>query len=117
MHGGEIYVPKIPSYKITDVAEAIAPSLPHKVVGIRPGEKIHEEMITSADSYTTFDLGSYYAILPGQSQASDIYANCLKYSRFPAGGAYNSANNTDFLDVESLRKLIIKNIDPGFTPI
>jgi len=62
--GGEIFVPKIPSYKILDVAEAIAPKKEKRVVGIRPGEKIHEEMITSADSFNTYDLGKYYVILP-----------------------------------------------------
>ena len=62
--GGEIFVPKIPSYRITDVAEAIAPGLEQRVVGIRPGEKIHEEMITSSDSFYTYDMGKYYAILP-----------------------------------------------------
>ena len=62
--GGEIFVPKIPSYKITDIAQAIGPDCEHKVVGIRPGEKIHEEMITMSDSFTTYDLGKYYAVLP-----------------------------------------------------
>src|SRR5688500_10202745 len=62
--GGEIYVPKIPSYRITDLAEAIGPECRKEVVGIRPGEKIHEEMITYADSFSTADIGKYYAILP-----------------------------------------------------
>ena len=62
--GGEIFVPKIPSYKITDVATAIAPECKHIEVGMRPGEKIHEEMITSSDSFYTYDLGNYYAIIP-----------------------------------------------------
>jgi FlaA1/EpsC-like NDP-sugar epimerase len=62
--GGEIFVPKFPSYKILDVAEAIAPNCKIEVVGIRPGEKLHEEMITASDSYTTYDLGKYFAILP-----------------------------------------------------
>lgn len=62
--GGELFVPKIPSYKITDVASAIAPNCEQRVVGIRPGEKVHEEMITSSDSFTTYDLGKYYVILP-----------------------------------------------------
>ena len=65
--GGEVFVPKIPSYKIPDVAIAIAPEMEQKVVGIRPGEKLHEEMITSSDSYNTVDLGKYYAILPQKS--------------------------------------------------
>jgi UDP-N-acetylglucosamine 4,6-dehydratase/5-epimerase len=63
-HGGEIFVPKIPSYRITDVAQAIGPDCEHPIIGIRPGEKIHEEMITAADSFNTVDLGPYYAVLP-----------------------------------------------------
>ena len=62
--GGELFVPKIPSYKILDVAKAIGPNCELKINGIRPGEKIHEEMITSSDSFTTYDLGKYYVILP-----------------------------------------------------
>ena len=62
--GGEIFVPKIPSYNIIDVAKAVAPECEIKFVGIRPGEKIHEEMITSSDSFNTYDLGKYYSILP-----------------------------------------------------
>ena len=66
--GGEIYIPKIPSYKIIDVAEAIGPNCEKKIIGIRPGEKIHEEMITSADSINTYDLGKYYVILPNKTK-------------------------------------------------
>ena len=62
--GGEVFVPKIPSYRIMDVAEAIGPNCEKEFVGIRPGEKLHEEMITSSDSVSTIDLGRYYAILP-----------------------------------------------------
>ena len=62
--GGEIFVPKIPSYRITDVAQAIGPECEHPVIGIRPGEKLHEEMITASDSFNTVDLGKYFAILP-----------------------------------------------------
>ena len=70
--GGEVFVPKIPSYRITDVAEAIGPSCEKPIVGIRPGEKIHEEMITASDSFTTFDLGSYYAILPSDGWVQEV---------------------------------------------
>src|SRR5688572_23132716 len=69
--GGELFVPKIPSYRIMDVADAIAPNVEKRIVGIRPGEKVHEEMITSSDSFTTYDLGKYYAILP-QTPTWDI---------------------------------------------
>ena len=77
--GGEIFVPKIPSYIIPDVATAIAPELDQKNVGIRPGEKLHEEMITSSDSYNTVDLGRYYAILPQKSPYSRkiMMASCI----------------------------------------
>lgn len=73
--GGEIFVPKIPSYRITDVAKAIGPDCEQRVVGIRPGEKIHEEMITESDSFNTVDLGRYYAILPSSGEYSiEAYA-------------------------------------------
>ena len=65
-NGGEIFIPKIPSYRILDVAEAIGPDCSKPIVGVRPGEKIHEEMITAADSLNTYDLGKYYVILPNK---------------------------------------------------
>ncbi len=113
--GGEIFVPKIPSYKITDVAQAIGPDCEHKIVGIRPGEKIHEEMITQSDSFTTYDLGKYYAILP-QTLLWDIeeYKTTHNAKKVPIGFSYNSESNEDWESVESLRELIIKHIDPNF---
>ena len=82
--GGEVFIPKIPSYRISDVATAIAPELEQKIVGIRPGEKLHEEMITSSDSYNTVDLGKYYAILPQNSPYSqyskDDYKKIFQWS-------------------------------------
>ena len=68
--GGEVLVPKIPSYRITDVARAIDPACRHEIIGVRPGEKIHEEMITVSDSFNTVDLGRYYAILPTPDKAA-----------------------------------------------
>ena len=116
--GGEIFVPKIPSYKISDVATAIAPELKQKVVGIRPGEKLHEEMLTVSDSYNTVDLGKYYAILPQKSPFSmyskDDYKKAFNGLDVPNGFSYNSGNNTDWETVNSLRKLIKKHIDPTF---
>ncbi|MDO6459540.1 UDP-N-acetylglucosamine 4,6-dehydratase (inverting) [Granulosicoccaceae sp. 1_MG-2023] len=105
--GGEVLVPKIPSYRITDVAKAIAPECKQEIVGVRPGEKIHEEMITPSDSTHTVDLGEYYAILPMAGHYS-IEAYCDKFSahRVPAGFSYNSGSNPDFLDVDALRTLI-----------
>ena len=105
--GGEILVPKIPSYRITDVAEAIAPGCRQEIVGIRPGEKIHEEMITDSDSFNTVDLGKYYAILPVASHyTTEEY--CAKNNGVPVpkGFAYNSGTNPEFLTVEQLRTLI-----------
>ena len=114
--GGEVFVPKIPSYRITDVAKAIGPDCEYPVVGVRPGEKIHEEMITESDSLNTVDLGEYFAILP----TSSVYSKeqyCEKNNGQPVepGFAYNSGTNPDFLDVESIRKLIRENLDPTFT--
>jgi len=105
--GGELFVPKIPSYRITDVAKAICPSSEKPVVGIRPGEKVHEEMITSSDSFNTVDLGHYYVILPtDNSRLSDHYVRDLKARRVPQGFCYNSGTNERFLTVDELRELI-----------
>lgn len=105
--GGEILVPKIPSYRITDVAEAVAPECRQEIVGIRPGEKIHEEMITDSDSFNTVDLGKYYAILPVASHYStEEYCAKTNAVPVPKGFAYNSGTNPEFLSVEQLRTLI-----------
>ncbi len=113
--GGELFIPKIPSYKITDVAKAIAPNLPMKEIGIRPGEKLHEEMITPTDSLSTIDIGNYYAILPS---VSDRYTNedFLKHHQakmVPQGFYYASDNNEQWDTVETLREKFAKDI-PGF---
>ena len=111
--GGEIFVPKIPSYLITDLAKAIAPECEQEIVGIRPGEKIHEEMITASDSLNTVDLGPYYAILQSTAdQAADDYIKCSGGSHVQPGFAYNSGTNPDFLAVEELRTLIREHVDP-----
>jgi len=114
--GGEIFVPKIPSYRILDVAEAVGPDCRHEVSGIRPGEKIHEEMITSSDSFYTVDLGDYYAVLSPTGK-HDVAAYCEDFGATPVepGYAYNSGSNPDFLTADQLRELIRQNIDPGFT--
>ena len=114
--GGEIFIPKIPSYHIADVARAIAPELPLKEIGIRPGEKLHEEMITPTDALNTIDLGPYYAILPS---VSDRYTNedFVKYHNaiyVPQDFHYSSDKNTDWETVESMRENIKKYIDPNF---
>lgn len=115
--GGEIFIPKIPSYKILDIAHAIAPECEIQVVGIRPGEKLHEEMITDTDSLHTIDLGRYYAILPSVSYTytEDEYIKHHKAVKVPFGFKYNSYTNTEWETIEGLRKLIVEHVDPNFT--
>ena len=116
--GGELFVPKIPSYRITDVAEAIGPSCEKPVVGIRPGEKIHEEMITASDSFSTIDLGRYYAILSSDGIVQQAYDQAgVATIPVPSGFAYNSGSNPQFLTVEQLRELIREHVDPSFVPV
>lgn len=113
--GGEIYVPKIPSYRITDLAEAIGPECEHPEIGIRPGEKIHEEMITQADSFSTYDLGNYFCILPQVTPWKlDQYISTFDARSVEPGFSYNSGENDQWLDVEALRKLIREQVDPEF---
>lgn len=113
--GGEIFVPKIPSYKITDVATAIGPECKQEIIGIRQGEKIHEEMITSSDSFNTYDLGKYYAILP---QAANFnlqdYIKHFNAKIVPQGFQYNSGENKEWVSVDEIRKLIREHVDPDF---
>ena len=114
--GGEIFVPKIPSYRILDMAEAIAPECEIKIVGIRPGEKLHEEMITDTDSINTIDIGSYYAILPSVSftyTEADFLAH-YQSNKVPFGFKYNSGTNAEWESIETLRQLINEHVDPGF---
>ena len=113
--GGEIFIPKIPSYKITDVAKAIAPNLPMKEVGIRPGEKLHEEMITATDSLNTIDIGKYYAILPSVSFAhhEEDFIKHHNGKKVPQGFYFASNNNENWDSVETLREKFLKVI-PGF---
>lgn len=114
--GGEIFVPKIPSYRITDVAKAIGPNCEHKVVGIRPGEKVHEEMITSSDSFSTYDLGRYYAILPQVTTWNiEDYKKHFNAKAVPIGFQYNSGENSEWVTVEQLRELIRTHVDQSFT--
>jgi len=105
--GGEVLVPKIPSYRIGDVATAIAPECEQRIIGIRPGEKIHEEMITASDSFNTVDMGDYFAILPVSADYS-IEDYCAAQGGTPVepGFAYSSGTNSDFLSIDQLRELI-----------
>ena len=114
--GGEIFVPKIPSYKILDIAEAIGPECEKPVVGIRPGEKIHEEMITSSDSFNTYDLGKYYAILPNIHRWKvEDFIEEFNAKKVPEGFRYNSGENDEWETVEDLRKHIKEYVDQTFT--
>jgi len=114
--GGELFVPKIPSYRIMDVAEAIGPDCEKPNVGIRPGEKVHEEMITSSDSYYTYDLGKYYAILPATHKWKlNDFIDTFKAKKVENGFKYTSGENTDWETVESLRDLIKEHVDPTFS--
>ncbi len=114
--GGEIFVPKIPSYRITDVAKAIGPDCEHPVIGIRPGEKIHEEMITASDSFYTYDLGKYYTILPSTHKWKlDDFISHFNAKRVAPGFRYNSGENEEWETVESLRELIREHVDAEFS--
>ena len=107
--GSEIFVPKIPSYKILDVAKAINPNSKIKIVGIRPGEKIHEEMITESDSHSTFDLGNCYAIVnPSNGNVLKYYINEKKFKKVPESFSYSSGQNIENLSVKELKNLINK---------
>lgn len=113
--GGEIFIPKIPSYKITDVADAISPNAKKPIIGIRPGEKLHEEMITETDSYSTLDCGKYFVILPSVLTWSvDAFAERFEAKFVEQGFKYNSGSNTQWVSVPELRKLIKEHVDPSF---
>jgi UDP-N-acetylglucosamine 4,6-dehydratase (inverting) len=110
--GGEIFVPKIPSYRITDLAKAICPECEHRVVGVRPGEKLHEEMITESDSRCTVDTGNYYAILPTAGRYSlDDYCKLMNARPVRPGFRYSSDVNSKFLTAEEIRSLIRIHVD------
>lgn len=115
MWGGELFVPKIPSYKILELAKAVAPNAKYENVGIRPGEKLHEEMITATDAINTIEFEDYYVILPS-TQIWDIEkfrkeSNTKEGKFCQFGFSYNSGNNEEFLSVDGLRELISKNVD------
>ena len=113
--GSEIFVPKIPSYKIETLARAIAPNATLEDIGIRPGEKLHEEMITSSDSFNTIEFDKYYAILPPDVNKQK-YLNHFSATEVESGFTYNSGSNQDWETEESLRKKIIEHVDENFKP-
>ena len=113
--GSELFVPKIPSYKILDVAEAIGPECTKPEIGIRPGEKIHEEMITPSDSYNTYDLGKYYTILPTIPPWDlEEFIKAFNARKVPKGFSYNSGTNKEWETITSLRELIRQHVDSTF---
>jgi len=114
MWGGEIFVPKIPSYRITDVAKAINPDCRLEVIGIRPGEKLHEEMITTTDALNTIEFQDYYVILPAAPPNWDIgrfikESNTIEGKLISDEFSYNSETNPNFMSVDELNKLIFSN--------
>jgi FlaA1/EpsC-like NDP-sugar epimerase len=115
--GGEILVPKIPSYRICDLAQAVGPNCRQDIIGIRPGEKLHEEMITNSDSINTIEFSEYYAIL-GTSMQENLkdYKKIFNARLVPSGFSYESGNNPEFLSVEQIRSLIKTLINPEFSP-
>ncbi len=125
MWGGELFVPKIPSYKILDLAEAVAPGVKIEEVGIRPGEKIHEEMITESDAVSTIEFEKYFVILPSVQLSGAAHMKLWDTEKFRTTSSYsqgkfcadnfkyNSGTNEWFLSVEELRDLVIKNVSGG----
>ena len=108
-YGGEIFVPKIPSYNVVDMAKAVCPKCSTTIVGIRPGEKLHEEMITLSDAPTTYDLGKYYVILPySPNKDLEDFIHRTKAQKVKEGFSYNSKDNQHYLKVEELKEMILK---------
>lgn len=115
--GGEIFVPKIPSYRVLDLAEAIAPACEIKYIGVRPGEKIHEEMITENDSLSTFQCKDLYVILPSAPVWNfEKWLSTFDATRVVAGFKYNSGLNDKWLTIDKIRTLVTKHLDPSFQP-
>lgn len=109
--GSELFVPKIPSFRITDVAMAVSPNCKQKIIGIRPGEKLHEEMITTSDSYHTIEANDYYIVLPpmGDEQMKK-YLNHYNATKVEEGYTYNSKNNNKWLSVNDLKNMISEQL-------
>lgn len=117
MWGGEIFVPKLPSYRIVDVAEAIGPGCRRELVGIRPGEKLHEEMITETDALNSLEFDEYFVILPSHRQwDTNKYMEHFKGSPCADGFSYNSGTNTRWLGVDEIRHLVREHVEPSFSP-
>ena len=109
MYGGEVYVKKIPSMKVTDIARVIAPKVKHEIIGIRPGEKIHEQMIGVEDSYSTYEYRDYYKILPQINNWIKDKKRIKKGKKVKDGFVYSSDNNSDWMTRDNLKAWIKKN--------
>lgn len=110
--GGETIIPKIPSYNVLDLAKAINAKAKIKYIGIRPGEKIHEELITSSDSFNTYDIGKYYIMLHiNKPKQINYFKNRFNAKRVKDGFSYTSGSNNDFLSINSIKKLIKINFN------
>jgi len=117
MWGGEIFVPKIPSYRITDLAEAIGPGCRREIVGIRPGEKLHEEMITPTDALHTMEFEKYFVILPSvRLWDANGFMKTFCGGMCEEGFSYTSGSNSEWLTVEQIRELVRLHVDPAFSP-
>jgi len=109
MEGGETYVKKIPSMKVTDIAKAVAPNAKHEIIGIRPGEKIHEQMISEVDSFHTYEYSNYYKILPNINNWSSSKERIKDGIKVKEGFCYTSVNNEEWMSVKTLQKWIVLN--------
>jgi FlaA1/EpsC-like NDP-sugar epimerase len=108
MVGGEVYVRKIPSMKVTEIAFAVAPTATHKIVGVRPGEKLHEQMIGAEDAPHTYEYSNHYKVLPAIHNWSDDPLRIGDGVAVPASFTYSSDNNTDWMDIGALQDWIFK---------
>ena len=109
MEGGETYVRKIPSMKVTELARAIAPNAKHEIVGIRPGEKLHEQLISEEDALYTYEYNDYYKILPVINNWSTSKSHIKNGKKVAEGFSYTSNNNSEWMSVEELQKWITRN--------
>jgi len=111
MVGGEIYVKKIPSMKVTDIASAIAPKAKHEIIGIRPGEKLHEEMVSIEDANYTYEYTNYYKILPAINDWHNDPLRIQNGKKVKEGFSYTSKNNVDWMTKEKLQNWLQANKD------
>jgi len=107
--GGETFISRIPSFKVTDLAEAMLPGCKMKEIGIRPGEKLHEIMVTTEDSFNTYEYDKHFIVYP-QVVFNDRQVPDMSGTKVPEGFSYSSGNNTEWLTVEDIRELL-KTVD------